>query len=79
MGMNKIETIKTMKSTSRVAFTYNTKPKYMIEPISSYWITRKISRGHKLAKTGIANSAILSIGDLSLPLLVKVSYLALLC
>ena len=34
----------------------------IIEPISSYWITRKISRGHKLAKTGIANSAILSIG-----------------
>ena len=34
----------------------------IIEPVSSYWITRKISRGHKLAKTGIANSAILSIG-----------------
>ena len=34
----------------------------IIEPVSSYWITRKISRGHKLAKTGIANSAILSVG-----------------
>ena len=36
----------------------------IIDPVSSYWITRKISRGHKLAKTGIANSAILSSGGL---------------
>ena len=34
----------------------------IIEPVSSYWITRKVSRGHKLAKTGIVNSIILSGG-----------------
>ena len=34
----------------------------IIEPVSSYWITRKVSRGHKLAKTGIVNSVILSGG-----------------